>query len=676
MPQIRDSGSNYQFYDKKINPKIKRSGFNLNRIRQTTADFGVLQPVLKQYAMPNSDLTFQHEMALTAVNPPAVPLGSRQRIFYHLYKVTFQQMWPKWGTFMSKGRNGNTVLPLPKIRFVITGQRLNASRDALGLSAPTGNVTYTQRMALVNKVLDHVGVFGPNCLSTFLQFPCPEDLKAEMLACVGASKLDFGAIGQKIYDYSAFPFFAYLSIWRNFYVNPNLDVNNEYLFPADENDFALVNSDGDDDIFYAGFIDFSMMSREPKSTAAATNLDFGYFKYRNFVDDYFTSSLPWPMRGDIPEVLIGEDQELTIPVTGLDEIRYVSSDQYSPFDLTLNGTEVGGASSDINYASVDIPVTAVNGFTLGYRESVKDAINNNLGILMTPYKATEVSGNSFASVRTTFEASGESAYAFSTSNPSLSTRFNFASSFTWEMIRNLSISTLIQEKMARTNGSYVEFVKTFFDQKPKNYSNNIPEYIGGDLQPILYRQVVQQSESGNTPLGTIGGKGMASSEGYLGKAHFDDFGLVLGLVSIMPDIYYSQGLHRIEMYEVQEDFPLPERAELGMQGVFYGEIFHTGDHAKDVDLFGYQNRYDEWRYAENELSGEVMNPGSYAYFPFTQSRYFLQKPELSKEFISSEDNIRRDYLSVVDEVPFFVQIANRIRVVQPLPYKAVPVGLK
>lgn len=636
--QIQDSGSNYQFYDKQIDPNVKRSGFNLNRIRMTTANFGVIQPVLKQYAMPNSDLTFNYEMNCTAVVPPSVPLGSRQRIFYHLYKINFQQMWPKWGTFMSKGRSGNTVISLPRIHFTITKTRLDNALAYLassGVTPPTaGSPTTAQLSAFTNKVFDRLGCFGPNCLTNFLGFPCPADLWNKVHSYVHGKSSDFAIYNVRL---SAFPFWAYLSIWRNFYYNANLDVNNKDLFPDDENDFALVDPDtAGENVFYA-----SLEDGQPHGAIGSRpcKLSFGYFKYRNFVDDYFTSALPWPMRGNIPEVSlngIAEIVDLPVQIDGVPVYASTFWADGSTFSTVKNTDGSIFRTYDSDFSTP---------FVVGALHSESVTGTNTTGFSSDPLV---VRGDA---------------------------EFRFASGLTWEMIRNLSISTIIQEKMARTDGSYVDFVKTFFDVKPTNYANNVPVYLGGDLQPILYRRVVQVSESANTPLGTLAGEGLASSEGFLGKAHFDDFGLVLGLITIMPDVYYSQGVHRIETYKVQEDFPLPERTELGMQGILNQELYYSGLSA-DNELFGYQNLYDEWRYAPNELSGELTNPGSANFFPLTQSRYFMSTPKLSTDFINTKDNVRTDYLSAQGIQPFFLQIANRIRVVQPLPYKAVPVGLK
>lgn len=650
MAKIHDSGSNYQFYDKKINPDIKRSAFDLSRIRQTTLDLGTLSPVLRLQYMPNSDIDISFESLVRAVNVPVVPLGSRQRLFYHLYKVDYAQMWPKWGTFMSKGRSGNSVIPLPRILYFIDNQFVSgcladAFPDFVRGTTVTPNSPSSVYMPYISRVLSAIGI-GYNSLANFLGFPPPASLIIKLRSFLSDPDYDFDSFSCY---FPAFPFFAYLSIFRSYYLNPNL-LNSQFLslwFPDSEDDWKLVDPDfvNDEVWFYSTYcrsqyirkIGSNGITSSP-SRYCSLNVTTG-LRYRNFADDYFTASLFYPMRGDIPELPIdGVIQSLSIPSPDF-SLSLTNSD--SDIDVDINKLSISDATT-----SGVLPGSKVN-FSQFLAET-----------------------SQYLPISSTFN--GELKVAPQTLND---VAIQFASGYTWEMIRNLSISTIIQEKMARTDGSYIEFVRTFFDQYPSKFADNRPQYIGGDLLPIVYTEVLQSSEDGNTPLGTVGGKGISNGNGFLGKVHCDDFGLVLGIVSILPDTYYSQGWQRQDMYEVQEDFPLPERAELGMQGIYNGEIYYQGTE-EDSGLFGYISRYDEWRYAPNEITGKVSDPSSLSFFPYTQSRYFYTLPVLSESFVNTRNNIRKDYLSVADEVPFYAQFAHRIKVVQPLPYKAVPVGLK
>lgn len=660
---IQDSGSNYQFYDKQIEPNVKRSSFKLDYLNNMTVSQGVLIPYRLLHTLPNSEYNLELETLLRAINVPKVLLQSRQRVFYHEYHVSYQQMWPSWSTFMSKGVAGTTILPLPKIRFSISGRVVaEALKDVFNVKSSSDLNTFDSPLNR-NKILNYFGL-GFGSLADYLGFPTPETISDGLETIITNLKATFThydadtTAGIHV-DYNAFPFFAYFSIFRNFYLNWNLNVNDKRYFPDNINDFALINPDiADGNIFFADW-NSARSFNWSKYPAGKTNLSspafhsFGLVKNRNFVDDYFTSALPWPMRGNIPQLPI--DGSVTLEDV---PIGFRSGNAFIPLNINGIANRTSSVTGFSTISSGDQP-NSYNPRKSGFTTSpnyVGSLYFDGIGSKLPPGIDTGVYDGSLV-------AKGQS-------------NISFSSGFTWEMIRNLSISTMIAEKMARTNGSYKEFIRTFFDDTPSNQINNVPRYIGGHVQPVVYTEVLQQSSDSNTPLGTVGAKGITASDGYIGKCYSNDFGLIIGILSIMPDTYYSNGLRRQDMYSVQEDFYLPERAELGMQGIYKGELFFSGNPDIDDDLFGYQNRFDEWRYRPNEVHGQLANPKSTTFFPFTQSRLFTSAPVLSNEFVSTKNNIRRDYLTALDEVDFVCQIACRCTGVQPLPYRAIPVGLK
>ncbi len=663
---IQDSGSNYQFYDKKIEPNVKRSSFKLDYLNNMTVSQGVLVPYRLLHTLPNSEYNLELETLLRAINVPKVLLQSRQRVFYHEYHVSYQQMWPSWSTFMSKGVSGTTILPLPKIRFCISGRLVvEALKDVFNVKSSTDLNTFDSPLSR-NKILNYFGL-GFGSLSDYLGFPTPKTIFDGLETIIANLKTTFThydtdtTAGIHV-DYNAFPFFAYFSIFRNFYLNWNLNVNDKKFFPDNINDFALINPDVvDGNIFFADWnsarsFNWTKYSAGKDDLSSPAFHSFGILKNRNFVDDYFTSALPWPMRGNIPELSIDGTVTLEdVPVGFRKDGTFVPLNIHGYAHRTANITGFSTLATSQQSGSSVVYNPAKSGIT--------DSVYNLGSIFFDGVGRDLPSGIASGIYNSPLSAKGQS-------------DITFTSGFTWEMIRNLSIGTMIAEKMARTNGSYKEFIRTFFDDTPSNQINNVPRYIGGHVQPVVYTEVLQQSSDSNTPLGTVGAKGITASDGYIGKCYSNDFGLILGILSIMPDTYYSQGMRRQDMYQVQEDFYLPERAELGMQGIYKGELFVSGNPDTDDDLFGYQNRYDEWRYRPNEVHGQLANPQSTTFFPFTQSRYFTSAPVLSNEFVSTKNNIRRDYLTALDEVDFVCQIACRCTGVQPLPYRAIPVGLK
>lgn len=399
---------------------------------------------------------------------------------------------------------------------------------------------------------------------------------------------------------SALPFAMYQSIYKHYYLNANLHTTDNYWFPDDEDDWRL----GDGKCSYI----YESDQEIPLDT----------LRYRDYVNDYFTASLPFPMRGDTPSIGLGGNAPVVNP---LNEQLYV----------------VGN--------------TAPNLGGLGVVDS------NNVIHSFSVYSNGYSSGNGIPS------ASSGKVFA----------DLSQISAVTLDQLRELVVAQRLMEKMARTDGSYGQFIKTFFDETPQSAYDFRPRYVGGNYAPIVTTEVLQSSESGSTPQGHMSGHGISSGDGYIGHLHSDDYGLCMTIASIMPDSMYCQGIERDWTRKTQEEFYLPERSGLGPQAITVKELYYS---ASDPDkLFSYQDRFDEYRYRQNIISGKVSDPNNLTFFPYTQARVFASEPTLSQSFVTTENNVRHDsFYAGSLEVPFVMQVASKVRAVRPLPYKAIPAG--
>lgn len=572
MANIQDSGSNYSFYDKKIYADVKKSKFDLSYINTFTANEGQLIPVWVQHTLPNEDYELSLQSLVRVVNPPVVPLMSRQRIFFHTYWASYSQLWKYFQVFMSRGVSGTKSLTIPRLGFESTAFERGSLLDYLGFpqTKNTSGLTYV----------------------------------------------------------NALPLMMYLRCFRDYYKNSNLDVDSTDWYPDNDEDFVL-SFQGDKALGQTGtFLD---------NLVNPFNI-----RYRDYVDDYFTSARPFPMRGEIPTLdfssVFGGDGSLQV---GFDED-----------DFRLPLSLFGRFNSD--RTSFSNSVDTSNALSSGRTDF------NGVGALYNLDGGT-----------TQTLAQGFPLRAFGDSTSSIS----MLSTITAEQLRQLFSQTLIMEKMARTNGLYGEFIQSFFDSKPKNALNFMPYYVGGTFTPIIYSEVLQTSEDSNTPLGTVGGKGISASDGFIGRFHTDDYGIFMTIMSIMPDTYYSQGVLRENLYQTQSDFYLPERAELGMQAIFQGELFFSGDDDEDYKLWAYQDRFDELRYRPNEVHGKVADPNNLSFSPYIQTRFFDSVPAFNDAFVSTENNINKSWLSATNEVPYIVQVKNIVQAIRPVPYRSIPSGL-
>ena len=233
------------------------------------------------------------------------------------------------------------------------------------------------------------------------------------------------------------------------------------------------------------------------------------------------------------------------------------------------------------------------------------------------------------------------------------------------------------------DGSYAQFGLTFFGEVSKSAHDYRPTFFGGVYKSIAFTEVLQNSPQvpisdteRTTPLGTFAGHGIAGmSNNFLGSLHCDDYGIIMFIACIMPDVYYHQGLKRIFTDSLETDFFKPDRAKLGMQPIYNKELFYAGNNGntsgEDNYLWAYQNPFDYLRYNQNEIHGKIADTTNKSFYPFTQARKFNSLVNWGRNFSEAKD-IRKDYLASSSESAYILQTKFDIRCVRELPYKAIP----
>lgn len=616
LDYFQDSGSNYNFGDKLIAPNKRVSQFDLSYVNTFTAKQGQLIPCWMSYYYPNDDIDLSIDNLIRVVNPPVVPLLSRQRVFFHMFKLDFSQMWTYWDTFMKKGWDGRFEAVIP---------------------------TLTAKLAVDGKINP---LLARGSLADFLGFNFSDYTYKS-----GDENIDV--------TLPAMPFLAYQLIYRDYFLNFN--VSSAYAKANPGTELDLFFPDSDYDLMLQGTNPAGLTldgKGQAPSTQPLRKLGFGKLRYRDFSPDYFTSALPWPMRGDVPTI------DGTIQFTGNIPVSLGSRPlQFLQGSLPQFNSQTGSVSfytpNHLTFSSDGKSYTTdVSNFTPNPGPS-GDVIN-----FLT-------SGSLTGGTLPRLSSVNNENYVVKKSDIN---NVIAGLSITQPQLKLLWTNTLIAEKMAKTDGTYGQFIRTFFGENPSHWVSHRATYLGGTYQPIVYSEVLQTSPSaeGGT-LGTVGAKGISSSSNFVGRFHADDFGIAMCVMSIMPDTYYSQGWLREHLYRTQDDYPLPERALLGMQAITNSEIFFNArDSAANDVLFGYQSRFDELRYRQNEVHGLVADNANKSFSPYVQTRDFAQAPLLNPTFLTTENNIDNEYLSAPNEVPYIVQVANRVKAVRALPYFAPP----
>ena len=224
------------------------------------------------------------------------------------------------------------------------------------------------------------------------------------------------------------------------------------------------------------------------------------------------------------------------------------------------------------------------------------------------------------------------------------------------------------ERNARAGVRYTEFLRAHYGVAPRDDRLDRPEYIGGTKTPLVVSEVLQTSatDSQPTPQGNLAGHGISFDGNKIGTYRVQEFGWIMTIMSIMPRTQYQQGINRQFLRRSRFDFMSPEFVNLSEQPILGAEIYASDVEKDNLDVFGFQGRYNEMRYKENLTAGSLRDTLNFWHL----GRKFDNKPELNASFINCVP--RKDYLAVPTEKALIIQYANLIKAFRPIPYMSEP----
>lgn len=188
-----------------------------------------------------------------------------------------------------------------------------------------------------------------------------------------------------------------------------------------------------------------------------------------------------------------------------------------------------------------------------------------------------------------------------------------------------------EEHRAMYGSRYVEYLR-YLGIKASDARLQRPEYLGGGQQTIQFSEVLQTAE-GVDPVGTLRGHGIAAMRSNRYRRFVEEHGYIMSFIMVRPKAIYMQGLDRTWLRRVKEDFWQRELEHIGQQEVYTQELY-AGNSSGPVapgKVFGYQNRYDDYRQHWSSVSGEFRNILDY----WHMARNFANEPVLNADFISS-----------------------------------------
>lgn len=228
------------------------------------------------------------------------------------------------------------------------------------------------------------------------------------------------------------------------------------------------------------------------------------------------------------------------------------------------------------------------------------------------------------------------------------------------------------ELSMRAGARLREHIEAFFGVKSSDARLQYAEYLGGGKQPMVVSEVLNQAgdQEGATldPVGTMSGHGISVSGLNSFKKRFEEHGFVIGIISILPKTAYQQNLPKMWSRADKFDYFWQQFAHIGEQPVLNKEAFFNGRPENSPNgIFGYQERYSEYKYLQSNVSGDFKGNLSY----WHMGRIFNGEPSLNNQFVESDPTTR--IFAVEDGTDqIYVQIYNRISALRPIPQYSIP----
>lgn len=395
-------------------------------------------------------------------------------------------------------------------------------------------------------------------------------------------------------------------------------------------------------------IDISRLSEQPSWVINSSSTD----AYPGFAcpprgkrHDYFTSALPWTQKGPGVSIGLAGTASIVDPTPGTGYLLHSTGNQlaavsaYGGNASSSGGRRIAKGDGSISFnRNGDSDFSSIGGFA----------------------------GN--ASSPITMSAQAASTYLGNDSYVDLDT----SSIFTINSLRTAFQMQKFYERLARGGSRYTEVLRSFFGVVSPDARLQRPEFLGSFTKMVNVNPIAQTSATNDTsPQGNLSAYGVTAAKFHGFTKSFVEHGYIFGFVCARADLTYQQGINKMWLRSTVYDFYWPTFAHLGEQAIELREIYAQGSEA-DKTVFGYQERYAEYRYKPSQITGKFRSSVTGGNLDVWHlSQFFSNAPTLNEEFITENPPIKR-IIAVQDEPEFLLDIGFRYTTVRPMPMFGTP----
>lgn len=609
--------------------KMPKGVFNLNRRKIQDVTPYAITPIESWEMLPNSDVYLKYDIQMLSKSPTLKRMLSGMNAELRVYKVNYNDCWEGWNNFITKGRSGKVSKSIPYVDL------------SLGSESVTTSLPYNPMECLRHAptvFLANGGTGGIN------KFTFDYNVGVQAVANLQSSgKTGISTLAQlkssTAMRINALPYVAYNKIVKE-YQNSNLLQDNTHWYPENENHDMILPYEASGPVTTSDY-DNPTKTFVPGSSVTLINavnsgtddapvyesypwLNVLQFSQRK--GDYFNTGSPFPdlIRGDIPTL------ETVSSSINWDNVVASELSEYPASFIARIGLAYTPDSDYFKLAAMadpgNVPSDNPSWLTsIQLKETLSKATLNGLSLSMANW-------------------------------------------------RYLATMTALRWRLALTDGSYNELIKAMFGHNPRWHNHNVV-YCGGTRQPIVFSEVVNTAESDSAPLGDVAGRAVSASNHDVIHVHSDDYAVMMTVLVITPDEYYSQGADKMWTRLENAEQYLPILNNLSPDATLNKELYISGDNSVDEDVFNNQERFAYYKSRRNEVSGllglAVSKIGDLG--TWVMQRLFSSTPQFNAEFNRGDmtDNEKAVFAST-NQAQFNVVIGSNMRFIAPIPEDSRP----